>query len=175
VWLGRLLRTLLFDRRAYQEVARDPYMTGPALVIGLIGMLLSAIALADRFNVIIAGGRLLSWPIAVLFLQMTARVLRGKGTYTTTFRVASFAYAGNLFGLLIFIPPLAPLGPILATLWSFLGVWLGTAQAHELRGWRTLVLPVLYIIVVVVVAVVLRTLLLGGALTIELMYTELGL
>jgi hypothetical protein len=175
IWLGRVLRTLLFDRHAYQEVARDPYMTGPALVIGLIGLTLSAITLADRFNVIIVGGRLLAWPIAVLLLQITARVLRGKGTYTSTFRVASFAYAGNLLGLLILIPPLASLGAILATLWSFLGVWLGTAQAHELRGWRTLVLPVLYIVVVVIVAIALRTLLLGGALTIELIFSELGL
>ena len=44
---------------------------------------------------------------------------------------------------------------------AFLGVWLGAAQAHELRGWRTLLLPVLYVIVVLVVAVLLDVLLLG--------------
>jgi hypothetical protein len=35
VWAGRLLRTLVLDRSAYQEVARDAYMTGPAVLIGV--------------------------------------------------------------------------------------------------------------------------------------------
>ena len=36
-----MLRTLVLDRKAYQEVARDPYMTGPALLIGIVGMAIS--------------------------------------------------------------------------------------------------------------------------------------
>jgi hypothetical protein len=30
------------------------------------------------------------------------------------------------------------------------GVWVGTATAHQLRGWRTALLPVLYLVIVVV-------------------------
>ena len=146
VWIGRMLRTLVLDRKAYQEVARDAYMTGPALLIGLIGLALSAIVLtgaavgsAGNATTIVA--RLVAWPLIVLFLMLTARVLGGKASYTSTFRVTGFAYFGYWLALLSVIPVVGPLFRAIGFLLAFLGVWLGVAQAHELRGWRTLVLP----------------------------------
>jgi hypothetical protein len=58
---------------------------------------------------------------------------------------------------------------------AFLGVWLGAAQAHELRGWRTLVLPIVFVIVLVVVGVVLRALFMGAAITIEALFQDVGM
>jgi hypothetical protein len=77
--------------------------------------------------------------------------------------------------LLVVFPGIAPLARVVATLVAFLGVWLGTAQAHQLRGWRTLLLPVLYIIVVAIVAVILDRLLMGAALTLESLWAAFGM
>jgi len=48
-------------------------------------------------------------------------------------------------------------------------------QAHQLRGWRTLLLPVLYVIVVVIVAVLLDVLLMGAVVSLESLFAALGL
>ena len=101
VWIGRMLRTLVLDRGAYQEVARDPYMTGPALLIGLIGLVLSAIRIAGAVDAPTIAARLVAWPFVVLFLLMAARVLGGKASYTATFRVTGFAYFGFWLTLLV--------------------------------------------------------------------------
>src|SRR5512139_1150209 len=135
VWLGRMLRTLVLDRKAYQEVARDAYMTGPALLIGLIGLALSAIRIAGAVDAPTIAARLIAWPFIVLFLLMTARVLGGKASYTSTFRVTGFAYFGYWITLLSFLPVVGPLFRAVGFILAFLGVWLGTAQAQELRGW----------------------------------------
>jgi hypothetical protein len=67
-----------------------------------------------------------------------------------------------------------PLFRAIGFLLAFLGVWVGTAQAHELRGWRTLVLPVVFLIVVIVVGVVLRALFLGAAITLDSLLQDVG-
>jgi uncharacterized membrane protein YvlD (DUF360 family) len=177
VWLGHMLRAIVLDRKAYQEIASDGYMTGPAILIGIVGMLISGYFLTQRSTVFSVGGRVVFWPVLVFILQLTARLLGGKGTYTSTFRVTGFAYAGYLIALLALLPlPAAgALAKIVATIVSFLGVWLGTAQAHQLRGWRTLLLPVLYIIVVLIVAVLLDVLLMGATLTLESLGAAFGL
>src|SRR5512139_782120 len=109
VWVGRMLRTLVLDRQAYQEVARDAYMTGPALLIGVIGLALSAIvlggaAVGSTGNAPMIIARIVAWPFIVLFLVMAARVLGGKASYTSTFRVTGFAYFGYWLTLLSVIP-----------------------------------------------------------------------
>jgi hypothetical protein len=175
VWLGRMLRAMALDRKAYQEVAGDAYMTGPALLIGIVGMAISGYILAKQPTVFSVGGRVVFWPLVALLLQATARLLGGKGTYTATFRVMGFAYGAYLIGLLAFIPVVGPLAKLIAAIISFLGVWIGTTQAHQLRGWRTLILPVLYIIVVAVVAVLLDVLLMGAVVSFESLFTALGM
>jgi len=120
-------------------------------------------------------GRFVAWPLVVLFLVMTARVLGGKASYTSTFRVTGFAYFGYWLTLLSVIPVVGPLFRVIGFLLAFLGVWLGVAQAHELRGWRTLVVPVVFLIVVIVVGVVLRALFLGAAITIDALFQDVGL
>ena len=77
--------------------------------------------------------------------------------------------------ILAVVPIISPLAKIIAFILAFFGVWLGVAQAHELRGWRTLVLPVLAVVVLAVVGVVLRALFLGATLTIETLLAELGM
>jgi uncharacterized membrane protein YvlD (DUF360 family) len=175
VWIGRMLRTLVLDREAYRAVAHDPYMTGPALLIGLIGLVLSTITLNGTMSTVVIVTRLVDWPLAVLFLQLTARLLGGKASYTATFRVTGFAYFGYWLVALSGIPVVGPLLRTIGFILEFLGVWLGTAQAHELRGWRTLLLPVVLIVVVIVVSVIVTVLIAGAAITVESLMIDLGL
>jgi hypothetical protein len=175
VWLGRLLRTLVLDRSAYQEVARDAYMTGPALLIGMIGLVLSTIEVTGKVSILAIVTRLVEWPFAVLFLQLTARLLGGKASYTKTFRVTGFAYFGYWLAALAVVPVVGPLLRTIGFILEFLGVWLGTAQAHELRGWRTLLLPVVLIVVIIAVSVIVTALLAGAVITLESLLIDFGL
>ena len=175
IWLGRMLRAMVLDRKAFQEVAGDPYMTGPALLIGIVGLAISGAILAKQPTTLGIGGRVVLWPIVALLMQLTARLFGGKGTYTSTFRVLGFAYAGYLIGLLAVIPVVGPLAEFAASIIAFLGVWLGVTQAHQLRGWRTLFLPVIYLIVLVLVIILLDVLLLGALMSFESLFAALGM
>ena len=175
VWLGRALRAVVLDRNAYEDVARDAYMTGPALLIGFIGLVINASNLAGNVNAPSIAARVVAWPFMVLFLLMAARVLGGKASYTATFRVTGFAYFGYWLTVLAIVPVVGPLFRVIGFILAFLGVWLGTAQAHELRGWRTLIVPIVFLIVLIVVGVVLRTLFMGAAITIEALFQDVGL
>ena len=57
---------------------------------------------------------------------------------------------------------------------EFLGLWLGTAQAGDIRGWRTLLLPVIYVLVVFAVTLVIVILIGGTAFTVESIRHALG-
>jgi Yip1 domain len=175
VWVSRMLHTLVLDRTAYQEVARDPYMTGPALLIGAIGLALSTLTITGNMSSVAIIGRIVGWPVTVLFLQLTARLLGGKASYTRTFRVTGFAYFAYWLVALSPLPVIGPFIRAIGFILEFLGVWLGVAQAHELRGWRTLLLPVMLIVVVAVVSIVMTVLLAGAAITVESLMVDFGL
>jgi hypothetical protein len=138
-------------------------------------LVLSAIALAGNVNAVAIALRLVAWPFVVLFLLLAARLLRGKASYTRTFRVTGFAYFAYWLTVLYFVPVAGPLFRTIGFLLGFLGIWLGTAQAHELRGWRTLLLPIVFLVVTIVVGSVLRVLLGGAALTIDTIMQDSGL
>jgi len=175
VWIGRVLRTLVLDRKAYQEVAQDAYMTGPALLIGAIGLALSTIEITGAVQVPEIVARLISWPLAVLLLQLTARMLGGKASYTATFRVTGFAYFGYWLVALSAVPVIGPLFRTIGFILEFSGAWLGVAQAHGLRGWRTLLLPIALVVVFIAVSIIMTVLLAGTAITIESLMGDLGL
>ena len=55
--------------------------------------------------------RIVAWPFIVLFLLMAARVLGGKASYTSTFRVTGFAYFGYWLTVLAVLPVIGPRFP----------------------------------------------------------------
>lgn len=61
-------------------------------------------------------------------------------------RVADFTQSAHVLELLGFISVIGPLSLFVALILAFFGVWLGTVTAHELKGWRTLLLPVIYVV-----------------------------
>jgi len=173
-WLGLALHAITLDREGYRQIAKDAYMTGPALLIGLLAAMLQSInseGYLDVQNILLRYGL---WFLTILFLTMAARLLRGKEKFTATLRVSGFAHSAYVLELLSFIPVIGPIARFLALLLTFFGVWIGTAIANELRGWRTIVLPVIYILTIVVAFVFITAIIEGTAFSIDNLLLDLG-
>ncbi|MBP6786475.1 MAG: phage holin family protein [Candidatus Promineofilum sp.] len=153
-WVGLALSALLLDRSALRAIATTGAMTGPAVLLSLVGVL--AGTLMEDGPALPAGllSRFLSryglWLVAVLTLHATAHILRGRGSPTQTFRVMGFAQTADLFLLLGLIPAMRPMVTAVVAVYSLFLAWLAVTEAHRFRGWRTLALPVLYFSVVMV-------------------------
>jgi len=118
--------------------------------------------------------RIGGWLAGSLALFGAARVLGGKASYTTTFRALGFATVTYLLSLLALIPPLAPVTRLVVTVASFGAAWIGVAQAQELSGWRSLILPLAYIAVFTISVAVLGVLLAGAQMTLTTLAQDLG-
>jgi hypothetical protein len=91
------------------------------------------------------------------------------------FRAAGFAQGVYLLDLLSFIPAITPVVRFIVSLLVFFAVWIGTATAHRIKGWRTLVLPIIYILVIITGIVILNTTISGFVLSLESLAIEFGL
>ncbi|MFC1923053.1 phage holin family protein [Chloroflexota bacterium] len=174
-WLDYAVRAITLSRATYQAIAKDAYMTAPALLITLLSQILQSLnneGSLDMVNILLRYG---VWLLAVLFLYLAAFLLRGKADYTTTLRVAGFAQSAHLLEIFGFLPVIGPAMRFLALLLAFFGVWIGAATAHELRGWRTLLLPVIFIATTVITVVFLAGVIEGTAFAIENILQDFGL
>ncbi len=174
-WLGLAAQAVTLDRDAYLEIARNAYMTAPALLIGLLAAFIQSLNAEGNFaftNLLLRYG---AWFLSILFITGATRLLRGKGTFTTTLRVAGFAQGAHILELLVFIPVIGPIARFLAVMLVFFGVWIGTAIANDLRGWRTILLPLVYLIVMIVTFVFLLAIIQGTVFTIEGLFMDLGI
>ena len=174
-WLNYAWQAITLQRAGYQGIARDAYMTGPALLISLVMQFVQSYVRQGGFDIWNILLQFVVWLVSILLVYMTARILRGKATFTTNLRVMGFAQAAQVLLLLDFIPVVGPGARFLAGLLTFFGVWFGTATANELRGWRTFLLPVIYVIIFVVGFIFLMAVIKGTALTLEVVLTNLGL
>ena len=118
---------------------------------------------------------MVGWLFAVLLVSGTGRLLTRKGSYTRTLRALSFARATAILELLVFLPILGPIAYILGSLVAFVATWMGAAEAHETRGWRTIVLPFLALASFIIVPVLLLALIGGAVITVESVLGQLGL
>jgi hypothetical protein len=57
---------------------------------------------------------------------------------------------------------------------GFFAAWIAAAEAHETRGWRTLLFPVMLLLVFIVGSAVISMLLAGAAFTVESLLAALG-
>ncbi len=177
-WAGLALSALLLDRSALRTIATTGAMTGPALLLSLVGVLVAT--LMEDAPVMTDGllGRFLSryglWLVAVLILHATAHVLRGQGTLTQTFRAMGFAQTANLFLLLGVIPVIHPAVTAVVTVYALFLAWLAVTEAHRFRGWRTLALPLLYFVVVIVGTMLLMNMSDGLGVAFETLMNRIG-
>lgn len=175
-WIPLALHALVLDRGAFRKIVRDKRMTGPALLLGIVFSAVSGYVRADEGTELITiVAEVLLWPAAVFVVYWTGRRLTGKGYYTRTLRGLGFAHVGYVLDLFSFLPYVAPLAVFLGSLVSFLAAWMGAAEAHETRGLRTFLLPVLAILIVVVVPLMLAALLSGAVIGLESIIHRFGL
>ncbi len=174
-WLGRALRSLVLDRSAYREVAEDPRMTGPAVLIALVSMAVVVLLDPRGWSLPVYGERIAAWFLGVVAVFGAAQVLGGKASYTATLRAVGFGSVVNLLSLLALYPPTAPLARFLAAIAALLATWMAGAQAHALRGWRTLALPLAYVAASLLSIYAILVLLAGAQLSILSLAHELRL
>ena len=174
-WLDYAWRAITLNREAYWEIAQDAYMTGPALLIALIAQTLQSLTSQGQFDLVNILMRIAAWFTALIMIFLATRLLRGRANFSATFRVIGFAQSAHLIELLDFLPVVGPIARVLALLLTFFGVWIGTATANEFKGWRTILLPVVYIIFIVVSVYFLVSIVEGTVLTIEGLAQDFGL
>ena len=148
-WLGRAIRTIFLDRTAFREVVEDPFSTGPALLIGVLSQLLASFLRAGHVDLLNMAATVGIWLVVALVVWLAGKALGGKGSFTATLRGYGFAHSAYALLLLGIVPSLRPLASFLAIVLSLVGVWLGAAEAHRTRGWRTLVFPIVVIAVTI--------------------------
>lgn len=177
VWLGRALRALTLSRSAYREVAADPLMTGPALVIAFATSLVqSFVANPDPTQTLIGTAvRLVGWLLGALIVFGAGRLLGGRGSYTATLRAMGFAQVVLLLRLLAFVPAASSLAHFVTSILGFVSHWMASVEAQELRGWRGLLLPVAQLAVLILSIAVLGNLIIGAEFTIEALLRQAGL
>jgi uncharacterized membrane protein YvlD (DUF360 family) len=174
-WLSNAAHALSLNREAYETIAKDAYMTGPALIILLISQTLQSLNWKGQIDIVDILARVGAWIVGVILMTMAASTLRGKGNFASTFRVAGFAQSAHVLEILGFLPVIGPLARIIAVLLTIIGVWFGTVVAHDLKGWRTILLPVIYIITSFIAVVFLLSALEGVTLTFEAILEFFGL
>jgi uncharacterized membrane protein YvlD (DUF360 family) len=173
-WMHYAWQAITLHREAYLEIARDAYMTGPALLIMLLSQTLQSIASEREFNLINILLRIAVWFIAAILIYMATRLMRGTAGLSANIRVIGFAQSAHVLELLDFLPVIGPVARLMALLLTFFGVWIGTAAANGFKGWKTILLPLVYIITIVVTVYFLIAVVEGTVLTIEGLMEDFG-
>jgi hypothetical protein len=175
VWAGLALRCMILDRGAYEEVVKNPYMTGPGVLIGLMSILVTALARGSGESSVRFVSALAFWLLAVALVFAAGWLLSKQGSFTKTLRVLGFGQTVYLFSLLALLPVVGSAFSFAILAWGFLCVWMGAATAHKIRGWRALVLPVVVLLVYVIGSATVTILLSGAQFTIQAVLANLGM
>ena len=149
-------------------------MTGPALLIALIFEILVSYTLKGQFdlvNILLLFGW---WLVSTIVLGLTARILRGEGKFDKAFRIAGFTHMAFILLLFSFVPAIRDMTVFLAFLMKFFTLWLGMAIGYKLKGWRSLVLPIAFLIVFIIGYGFLGETLQGLMITIKDLFQNLG-
>lgn len=174
-WASYALRVLLFDRSVYVEISTNNFMTGPALLIILLAALVQSMTSSQGFSLLDFFIRFGVWFIGMIFLYISARILRGKTDFPSTLRVVGFALTASVYNLLAYLPVFGTVSRSLAILLVFFNIWLGTATAQGLKGWKAIVLPLIYLVVYFICVVFLLSLYSGVSLALNSFLIELGI
>jgi hypothetical protein len=179
VWLPLALRCLFLERRAYAHVARDPYMTGPALLILVGSILITGIITDGAFDLLVVVAYLGIWLVTTLVIFAAGHLLtRGntfRGTFSGTFRALAFAEITSLPLLLALYQPFEGAVRLFVLGLSLLAVWISGATAHKLRGWRAALFPLMALLVYVVGTIIIIILIGGARFTLDALLADFGL
>ena len=177
VWLEHAFRCLIPDREAFRGVVDDPLMTGPALLIAFLGI--SAYAMVMKIpgisGFLAVPFRLLVFFISVAVVFGAGYLLTRKGSFSRTFRAVGFAQTPAVLLVFALYQPLANVVVVITGVLTLIGVWMGTAEAHATHGWKTAVLPILYVFLYIVATAAVMAIIGGTVITIGSILDALGL
>ena len=175
-WLTYAAYALVLDRSAYNAVAADILMTGPALLIGIgVTALSSAMRQHAGISAVQVWPALLGWLAAVVLVFLIGRALSGRGNFTRTFRAMGFANVTYLIEVLDLLPDFAPLGLLGATAVSFIAIWMAAAEAHGISGRRTMLLPFSALLATIIIPLLLMVLFGDARLTLADIFSQFTL
>jgi uncharacterized membrane protein YvlD (DUF360 family) len=176
-WLTHVFRCLIPDRDAFEGVVRDLLMTGPALLVGIVGMILLGLVMqgSPAGAWLLVPLRIASFLFAIVIVYGTGYLLTGKGSLAKTTRALGFAQSPTLLLMLALYEPLSHVVILVVTVMTFIGVWMGAAVAHEARGWKVLLLPLLYVLLTTVAVAAVVLILAGAAITLLGILETLGI
>ncbi|NOX63507.1 MAG: hypothetical protein GXP42_16410 [Chloroflexi bacterium] len=169
-WVGKLLRALVLDVSVYREVAADPYMTGPALLMLTLGVLVGGFTTQSVYDWRQMIGEVLTGLLLVFFVYVAGRILGGQSDFTTTLRTVGFAFVTRFYSILVFLPLVGDLAKFLTFLLSVMAVWIAGVQAHKLRGWRSITFPLVVALTLILSLAGVSVLLEGAAFTLETLF-----
>jgi hypothetical protein len=174
-WFSLALGIMILQRESFQKVAEENIMTGPALLLGILGTVCFSATLAADFSWVTVGFQIIAWFFMIFIMYLAGRLLRGKATYSEVLRVIGFAQGIYLLDLLSFIPAISSVVRFIVSLLVFIAVWIGVATANNLKSWRTLILPIVYIIVFLLSFVIIFSVIGGLTLVLESLGIDFGL
>jgi uncharacterized membrane protein YvlD (DUF360 family) len=174
-WGSLALRCLILERAAYQEVVRDPYMTGPSLLIALVTLAGASVARYGEFNLLRIGGAYLIWLLMVAIIFGAGYLLSRRGNYTSTLRSLGFAQIVTVLEVFSLFGPAQSAVHAVVFVVEILALWLAAATAHQLRGWRAALLPVIAVCVYVFGSILLSGLVAGAGYTLQALLHDVGL
>ncbi len=176
-WLEHIFRCMIPDRDAFRGVVNDPLMTGPAVLVGMVGTMLLALFI-DGINLsdwVIVPVREVGFFISVLVLFGVGFLLTRKGSFARTMRAVGFAQSPTVLLVFALYQPLSHIVILIVTALTVIGVWIGVSEASETKGWQTALIPVIYLVIGTVGIAALLILLAGGVVTLISVLQTLGL
>jgi len=172
-WLSLALHALVLDRKAFRRAAADPYMTAPALLIGILGSALAGYLMGPPYELLLPS-RVASWLVSVLAVVAAGRVLRARQGFSPTLRALGFAQVAWVLQGVLALTPVGPVARFLATLYHFVAVWMAASEGQKVRGWRSVLLPVVAVLVLLVLSLSVKLMVSGAAFTLAAILGELG-
>ncbi len=166
-WVGKALQALVLEVGAYRDVAADPYMTGPGLLLLLLGVFFGGFTSAAIYDWRQFISDFLAALILVFFVFVGGRILGGKGDFTTTLRAVGFAYITRFYSILALLPLVGDLARLLTLMLSVVAIWIAGVQAHKLKGWRSILFPIIVLLVWLLSFAAVQILLEGAEFTIR--------
>jgi len=174
-WARYLLGAFVLQRATYASVARDVTVTGPALLIAFVCAFLATIDQPGPWQPEHAVVNFMIWLLGVILITTAARALGGRYSMTRSMRALGFAHSVSVLNLIARVAVLAPAINGLTLILSFIAYWLAATEAQELRGWRSLLLPIVGFLLPVAALTVLAVLAEGAAFTIQSLMQQVGL
>jgi hypothetical protein len=101
--------------------------------------------------------------------------LKGRGTFSRSFRAVGFAQLPEAITWLHIIPVAGPLFNVIGTVMLLVAAWLALQESLRISRWRALLIPLVALVIFILAIAVIELVASGAALTIETILAQLGL